>query len=165
MQETPCARPVFGMNANPGIDKRADEPAPHGPLMVSGIAGTQIAPVFCLVIGMPRRQGPQTYGGQQPIGDHLQYRRPTVFCEHGIGERKREELVGPASRVVAALALALALAIDDIVEISAVGVPETFIERAIRRGRRVGRFPPRAVRLVPLAASLPGDAARCTRER
>src|ERR1043165_8126465 len=45
LQEASRAFAVFGMNANPGIDERPDQPAPHRSLMVGRIARPQSAPV------------------------------------------------------------------------------------------------------------------------
>src|SRR5207344_2794587 len=40
LQELACAGPILGIDLEPGINERPDQPRPHGPLMIRGIAGT-----------------------------------------------------------------------------------------------------------------------------
>ena len=40
-----CADAIFGINFEPGIDERADQPGPNRPLMIGGISRTNVAKI------------------------------------------------------------------------------------------------------------------------
>ena len=90
--------------------------------MVRGIASAQITGVPRFEVRMTKIEGPQAVSRQQASTDGIDDRRPTRFVEDRMAERKREDLVGTARRIVARLA------IDDVVQISAVVKPEASIE-------------------------------------
>ena len=56
---------IVRMDSEPRVDKRSDQPRPNGTLVIRRVAGTQIAKVFALVIGVIRRQRPQSYRGHK----------------------------------------------------------------------------------------------------
>ena len=60
----------------PCIDKRPDQPRPHGALMISRIARTQIAIIFGFVVRFAGRQGAQAHRRQQPFSYCLQHGLP-----------------------------------------------------------------------------------------
>jgi hypothetical protein len=66
-QEAPGAGAVVGVDAQPGVEERADQPGPHRPLVVGRIACPQVAVVGPLVVGIPRRQGPQPDRRHEPL--------------------------------------------------------------------------------------------------
>src|SRR5271167_3575450 len=55
VEEMPRCRAIVGVNLEPSIDERADQPGPHRPLVVCRIAGAQVAEIARLVIGLARR--------------------------------------------------------------------------------------------------------------
>src|SRR4051812_39794174 len=48
-EETACFRASFGMDLEPGVDERADQPSPDGALVIGRVAGAQIAEIARLV--------------------------------------------------------------------------------------------------------------------
>ena len=50
VQEFAGAFQIAGMNFEPGIDERPDQPGPHRPLMIGGVAGAEVAVVLRLVV-------------------------------------------------------------------------------------------------------------------
>ena len=99
---------------------------PDRALVIRGVARAQIAVVVRLVVRMARRQRPQADRRQQPLAHDLHHRLPARAVEHRMVERDREQLVRPARRIVAVLA------VDDVVEIAALLVPEALVERLAR---------------------------------
>src|SRR5262249_43395120 len=61
LQKAPGSRPLLRLDLDPGVEERTDEPRPHRSLMIGGIAGTQVAIVLRLVIGMAGRQRAQSH--------------------------------------------------------------------------------------------------------
>src|SRR3954470_2241707 len=68
VQEMPGLRRISGVDAQPGVHVRADEPAPDRPLVIGGVAGPQIAVVAGLVLRMAWGQRAQAHGSEQPLG-------------------------------------------------------------------------------------------------
>src|ERR1700722_5841743 len=99
-KEAPRSRTVFGMNLEPGIHKRSDQPSPDGPLMIGRVPGAQVAIVLRLEIGMIGRKRTQAYGGQQLLFDGIENSRPARLVKDGIVHGNGEKLIGPASRIV-----------------------------------------------------------------
>src|SRR4029450_1933013 len=110
------------MHAKPRIEVRADQPRPHSALMVRGVASAQITEILSFEVRMTGIEGPEAVSREQASSDGIDDRRPTCFVEDRMAERKREDLVGTARRIVARLA------IDDVVQISAGVKPEASIE-------------------------------------
>ena len=52
-ETAPRARLVVRMDLEPGIDERADQPAPDRALVVGGVARAQVAVVLRLVVAVP----------------------------------------------------------------------------------------------------------------
>src|SRR5262249_15533673 len=96
---------------------------PDRPLMISRVAGAQVAVVCRLIVGGPWRERAQTERGQEPFGGHIEHGYPFFLVEDRVLKREREQLVGAAGRVVSVLA------INHVVEIAALRVPESLIER------------------------------------
>src|SRR5262245_57679224 len=109
--------------SEPGVDERPDQPGPDRPLVISRVARAQVAVVRRPVIGMAWRERAQADRRQQPIGDHVEHGFPFVFVEDRILQRERQQLVRAAGLVVAALA------VYDVEKVSAIGVPESAVER------------------------------------
>jgi hypothetical protein len=49
-------RRIVGIGSSPCFEEGADKPCPYGPLMVSGVAGPEIAVVFLFVVFVSRRK-------------------------------------------------------------------------------------------------------------
>ena len=56
---------IVGEGLEPGVDEGADQPAPHRPLVVGGVARAEIAVVAGLVVGEPGRERAETEGRHQ----------------------------------------------------------------------------------------------------
>ena len=65
-------RRVSRIHLQPRIDERADEPAPHGALVIRRVARAQIAVVLRLVVTMTGRQRTKSNGREQAIADHVE---------------------------------------------------------------------------------------------
>ena len=113
---------VVRVHLEPGVDVRADQPRPDGALMVGGVARPQVAVVAGLVIGVARRQRPQADRRQQPLANDVEHRRPPLGVEDRVGQGDGEDLVRPASRVVAVFA------VHDVVNVAAGRVPEAVVK-------------------------------------
>lgn len=85
---------LVGMDAQPRVDERADQPAPHRALVIRGVARAEIAVVGGLVIGMGACKRPQPDGREQLLLDHVDDARPPALVEDRIVERNGEDLVG-----------------------------------------------------------------------
>src|SRR4029077_13403042 len=59
VEEKPRHRAIMGVDLEPSIDERADQPSPYRALVIGGIAGTHIAEIARLVLGLARRQRTQ----------------------------------------------------------------------------------------------------------
>ena len=55
VEEVPRHRAIIGMNLEPSIDERADQPSPYRTLLIGGIPGTHIPEIARLVLGLARR--------------------------------------------------------------------------------------------------------------
>src|SRR5207237_9499621 len=75
-EKTAGARVIVGVNLQPGVDERADQPGPHRALVIGRVARAQVAEVFRLVIGIAGSQRTQTDRSEQALRDHLQDRSP-----------------------------------------------------------------------------------------
>ena len=102
-QKLACLGQIVGMNAQPGVDEGADQPSPDSALMVSGVAGAEIAKVAGLVIGMARSQRTQADRGKQTILHHLQDGSPAVLIQDWVTQGNREDLVRPAGGIIAVI--------------------------------------------------------------
>ena len=58
---------VVGVDLQPGVDERADQPGPDGALVIGGVAGAQVAVVVGLVVRVARRERAQADGRQQAL--------------------------------------------------------------------------------------------------
>src|SRR5262245_55707670 len=54
VEQVPCPDVVVGIQLQINVNKWADQPRPHSPLVVGGITGAQVAVIARLVVGMPR---------------------------------------------------------------------------------------------------------------
>src|SRR5271154_3076373 len=121
-QETVCLFEIIGMQFEPSIDERTDEPGPNRALVVSGVAVAEIAVVFGLEVAFARTEGPKTKRCEQ-FGLHAFHDwRPLLFVEYREIERDGKDLIGAKLRIVTVFA------VDDVVEIAAALVPEAFLE-------------------------------------
>src|ERR1043165_8796099 len=115
------------MDSEPGVNKRADEPGPDGALMIGRVARLQVAVVGRLELRVVRRERAQADGRQKLLTRDFEHRLPARLVEHGVFERECEELVGTARGVFVAVLLP---ALDNVVEIAALRVPEALVEGA-----------------------------------
>ena len=158
VKEMPRRRSVFGVNPEPGIDERADQPGPHRSLVIGGVAGAQVAEIPRFVIGLARGERAQSNRRYQ-LGMHRGNDRiPILPIEDRVLERNRENLVRSESGVVTIFT------IDDIVEIAACRVPKAAIEGIAGLVRMGCEFVGFRV-LVLHVANPPAGIARCTRAR
>src|SRR5581483_12337782 len=70
--------PLRRVELEPRLDVAADEPRPDRALVIGGIAGTQVAGVLRLVVGMVAAERAQAYGREQLFLHHPQHRLPLV---------------------------------------------------------------------------------------
>src|SRR3954462_12759188 len=117
---------IARIDLQPRVDERPGQPAPHRALVISGIARAKVAEVARLVVAIARGERAETDRRQQPLAHDLHHRQPALTGQDRVGQRDREQLVGPALGIVAA-----ALGIDDVEEIPTIGRPEPIVERAL----------------------------------
>ena len=107
--------PFLRMQLQPRIDVRADQPGPHGSLVIGRVAGPQIAVVLVLVVGMPWRERPQAPRASAASRDTtVEHALPTRAIENRIVERKRQQLIGPQRRIERTV-----LAVDHVIKVAA----------------------------------------------
>ena len=75
-EKVPGAPAVIGMDLEPGVDERADQPGPDRALVVGRVPGPQVSEIARLVVRLAGRQRPQADRGQKPLGGQLQHRLP-----------------------------------------------------------------------------------------
>ena len=126
IEKSPCCRAIIGIDPEPGIDERADQPSPHSALVIGCIASAQIAEVARLVLGLAWRQRAKPDRSDQLSVHRGNNPLPIFPVEDPVIERNREDLVRSEGVVVPILA------INDIVQIAARGVPKTTVERIAR---------------------------------
>src|SRR5262245_16030887 len=119
------------MNREPGVDEWADKPRPHGSLVIGGVAGAKVATILCIVVRRTGCDPSQSEPSQEPRGDVIENRFPADSIENGMRQRDREDLIRPAGIVVALLA------VNDVVEVPKIGIPEPGVE-GIRGATGVG---------------------------
>src|SRR2546423_1794931 len=112
------------MHFQPGVDEWADQPRPDCALMISAIAGAQVAGVNWFVIGMVRRKRTKPNWGDEFFLGDIHDRFPARLVKNWMVERDREQLVRSAGRVVRVAAID----IDDVVKMSAFFEPEPAVE-------------------------------------
>ena len=77
-RQLPRARLVVGMDLEPCIDERADQPSPDRALVVGRVAGAQVAVVLRLVVAVPRRERAQADRRQQPLAHDVEDRHASA---------------------------------------------------------------------------------------
>ena len=85
---------VISIQSQTRIYVRTDEPGPDDPLMIRGIALLLIAAIEGAVVGVARREGPQSVRRQQFALDDLEDRARVVARNEVVAETEREQLVG-----------------------------------------------------------------------
>ena len=100
--------------------------SPDSSLMVGRVARAR-SPKYLACNRDDPAQGPQSEGSQQLLFRQLQDRSPARRVEHRVIQRKRENLIGPARRVVSVRA------VDYVVEMAEFLLPETPVERICAR--------------------------------
>ena len=113
---------TIGVDAQPGIRERSDQPGPDRPLMIGSVARTQVAVILRFIIRMSGSQRPQSERGQQTILDGVQHGLPMFRSKDGMRQRNGEYLIGSAGGIVAIFA------IDDIEQSLLRRTPESLIE-------------------------------------
>src|SRR6185312_15404485 len=122
LEKAPRAGSIAGVHLEPGVDPRADQPRPDRALVVRRVARPQIAEIAFFVLRLARRQRAQADRGEQPLAHDVEHRVPARPLEYRMVERDGEDLVRPAERAVALLP------VHDVIEVAAIGHPETLIE-------------------------------------
>src|SRR5439155_19900709 len=120
---------IVRVNFQPSIDKRANQPRPDRALMVSAVPRTQIAGINGLVFRIIGRKRPQSEWGEQVVFDDIDNGPPAFLIEHRMIERDGKDLIWAARNIVGFL---LAVAIDNVEKIAAIGEPKTLVERITR---------------------------------
>src|SRR5205085_949088 len=131
--EAPRARPIIRMHLEPRVDERADEPCPHGPLMIGSVTRTQVAEIALFVILMSGRQRAESHRREQPVPYRVQHGRPPLLVEYWIGQGDGQHLIGTAGRIVGPPFEPGVF--DHVVQISALLEPEFLVERFPRARR------------------------------
>src|SRR5581483_3435692 len=91
---------IVGMNLEPSIDERSNQPRPDSALMIRRITGAKVAIVARLEVSFARCKRTKTYRSQQSLFDDIQHRRPAKLIENWIIQRNRKYLVRPARRIL-----------------------------------------------------------------
>jgi hypothetical protein len=121
VEEMPRRCAIIGVDLEPGIDERANEPSPHCALVIGCIAGTQVAEIVRPVIGSPgaKERNPTGVTGftRTAVTTASQCFRSRTGCASAIAKI----LVRSETGIVTVVA------VDDIVEITALLVPEAAI--------------------------------------
>src|SRR6266513_2348920 len=120
---------IVRVNFQPGVDERANQPRPDRALMVSAVPRTQIAGINRLVFRIIGRKRPQSEWGEQFVLDDIDNGPPAFLIEHRMIERDGKDLIWTARNIVGFL---LAVAIDNVEKITAIGEPKTLVERSTR---------------------------------
>jgi len=116
--------------APPCVDEGSEQPRPDCALMVRSIAAAQIAVILRVVVHVLRAQRAQPERRQQLVVNDSQHGFPVAASENRMRQRDCNDLVWPARRVVAVLA------VDDVEQMPRGLVPEAAIERVARLRRR-----------------------------
>src|ERR1041385_5163915 len=95
--------------------------------MIGRVARLQVAVVGRLELRVVGRERAQADGRQKLLARDFEHRLPARLVEHGVFEREREELIRTARGVFLAVLLP---ALDNVVEIAALRVPEALVEGA-----------------------------------
>src|SRR5579883_3534415 len=114
------------MQLQPGINERPNQPRPDSPLMIGGVARSQVAVIGRLVVRLSRRQRTQAQRRKQTLAYHVHHWMPAILIEDRMRERDGKNLIGTARWIVALLA------VHHVIEVSALGVPEAPIEGGSR---------------------------------
>src|SRR3954451_25489256 len=77
---------VAGVELEPGVDERPDQPGPDGPLVIGGVAGAEVAVVFRLVVGMAGGERTEADGGEKPLARDRDDRLPARPVEDRVGQ-------------------------------------------------------------------------------
>src|SRR5271154_5513472 len=83
VEEMSRSREIIGVDLQPGIDKRADQPSPYGALVVGSIPGAQVAEIARFVVGLARRKGAQPDRCHQLFMHRGNDRLPMFRVENG----------------------------------------------------------------------------------
>ncbi len=78
-----------------GLDERAEQPGPHGALVIGPVALERIAPVPAAVSPINRREGPQTKRREQMLPDARDHLLLSVPRKRRMRQAHREDLVRP----------------------------------------------------------------------
>src|SRR6185436_6568768 len=114
---------VVWINLQPGVHIRSGQPAPDGALVVRRVARAQISVVARFEVRIVGRKRPESDRRQQFALNRADDFFPPGALEYRVVQRNRQQLIGPAFRVVTAL-----LRVDDVVEVFAGCVPEALVE-------------------------------------
>src|SRR4051812_45556142 len=125
LQELAGLPVLAGMDLEPGIDERPDQPRPDRSLVVGAIARPQVAGIKRFVIRMFRRERTKTDRRDQLLFRDIDHRFPARRFEHRMVERDREQLVRPAGWIVRGPAVH----VHHVIKMPAFFKPETLIER------------------------------------
>ena len=87
--------------SDPCFNKRARQPGPDRPLVISGVAVARSAAVMALIAGLARREAAQSVGSQQMLRAHIDDGLLLVFGERADRQLHGKNLVGPKRSVVA----------------------------------------------------------------
>src|SRR5206468_1209662 len=117
LEETP-GRLGVSMHAEMGEGERAEEPAPHGPLVVRAIALDRPAAVVPLVSRVTGSQASATERREQMAGAGVDDLSLTLLRERAPGKGDGEDLVGPERLLVAVGR------VDHVVAVAGARVPE-----------------------------------------
>ncbi len=123
LEETARAGPVMRIHLEPGVNKWADQPSPHGPLMIGRVASAEVAIVGRFIVRMSRGQRAQSDRGEQALLDDFQDWLPARLLKNRVAQCDGQELIRTAGRIIALLT------VHDIIQVAARPIPETGIER------------------------------------
>ena len=129
--EEPANHPSIVIDAKVRIEIRSQQPGPHHPHVIGGVARALIAVVGGLIPGVVWTQRPQPEWRQQ-LGCNPVERRPrTIALDQGIHESERDHLVGAQAGIVAIGR------IDHVIAVAALPIPEPRLRRFVRLRRHL----------------------------
>src|ERR1700704_1306321 len=99
--------------------KWAEQPAPHGALVIRSITLSNVATIMPLIARFGLREAAQSVRGNQPPGTNIDNRFLLLRGKRALRQRNGKNLVGPESGVISN-----SRRVEDVIAVSGAVVPE-----------------------------------------
>ena len=98
VEKAPRAGAIVGMQLEPRVDPRTDQPPPDRSLVIRGVARAQIAEIALLVVGLARRERPKPDRRQQSLSRRRRAPTPSARARapDGRARSRRADSAGRA---------------------------------------------------------------------